>query len=115
MSATGLSAEDSTRFFGRAWGASSCGATVGWFGGKITRRAQERTRDKYDYRVMLNEDEGTHSMKLLIEEYDVDENAGVGAWVLLEPIALPAAQDQHVGVRRSGRTLTPNVRNIDQS
>ena len=84
MSATGLSAEDSTRFFGRAWGASSCGATVGWFGGKITRRAQERTRDKYDYRVMLNEDEGTHSMKLLIEEYDVDENAGVGAWVLLD-------------------------------
>ena len=54
-------------------------------------------------------------MRLPIEEYDVDENAGVGARVLLEPIALPAAQDQHVGVRRSGRTLTPNVRNIDQS
>ena len=86
-----------------------------WFGGKITRRAQERTRDKYDYRVMLNEEESTHSKRLPIEEYDVDENAGVGAWVLLEPIALPAAQDQHVGVRRSGRTLTPNVRNIDQS
>ena len=69
----------------------------------------------YDYRVMLNEDESTHSMRLPIEEYDVDENAGVGAWVLLESIALPAAQDQHVGGRRSGRTLTPNVRNIDQS
>ena len=69
----------------------------------------------YDYRVMLNEDESTHSMRLPIEEYDVDENAGVGAWVLREPIAVPAAQDQHVGGRRSGRTLTPNVRNIDQS
>ena len=54
-------------------------------------------------------------MRLPIEEYDVDENAGVGARVLLEPIALPAAQDQHVGVRRSGRILTSNVRNIDQS
>ena len=54
-------------------------------------------------------------MRLPIEEYDVDGNAGVGAWVLPEPIALPAAQDQHVGVRMSGMTLTPNVRNIDQS
>ena len=88
---------------------------LGWFGGKITHRAQERTRDQYDYRVMLTDNESTRSMRLPMEEYDVDENAGVGAWVLLEPIALPAAQDQHVGVRRSGRTLTPNVRNIDQS
>ena len=54
-------------------------------------------------------------LQLPIEEYDVDENAGVGAWVLLEPIALPATQDQHVGVCRSRRTLTPNVHNIDQS
>ena len=88
---------------------------LGWFGGKIMRRAQERTRDKYDYRVMLNEDESTHSMRLPIEEYDVDENAGVGAWVLLEPDAMPVTQNQQVGVRRSGRTLTPNVRNIHQS
>jgi len=88
---------------------------LGWFGGKIMRRAQERTRDKYDYRVMLNEDESTHSMRLPIEEYDVDENAGVGAWVLLEPDAMPVMQNQQVGVRRSGRTLTPNVRNIHQS
>ena len=79
------------------------------------RRAQERTRDKYDYRVMLNEDESTHSMRLPIEEYDVDENAGVRAWVLLEPDAMPVMQNQQVGVRRSGRTLTPNVRNIHQS
>ena len=62
---------------------------------------------------MLNEDKSTHSMRLSIEEYDVDENAGVGTQVLLEPIALPAAQDQHVGVRRSGKTSTPKVRNID--
>ena len=88
---------------------------LGWFGGKIMRIAQDRTRDKYDYRVMLNEDESTHSMRLPIEEYDVDENAGVGAWVLLEPDAMPVMQNQQVGVRRSGRTLTPNVRNIHQS
>ena len=88
---------------------------LGWLGGKITRRAQELTKDKYGHRVMLNEDESAYSMTLPIEEYDVNENAGVGAWVLLEPIARPAAQDQHVGVRRSGRTLAPNVRNIDQS
>ena len=88
---------------------------LGWFGGKIMRRAQERTRDKYDYRVMLNEDESTHSMRLPIEEYDVDENAGVGAWVLLEPDAMPVMQNQQDGVRRPGRTLTPNVRNIHQS
>ena len=87
---------------------------LGWLGGKITRRAQELTKDKYGHRVMLNEDESAYSMTLPIEEYDVNENAGVGAWVLLEPITLPAAQDQHVGVRRSERTLTPNVRNIDQ-
>ena len=54
-------------------------------------------------------------MRLPIEEYDVDENAGVGAWVLLEPDAMPVTQNQQVGVRRSGRTLTPNVRNIHQS
>ena len=58
--------------------------------------------------------ESSHSMRLPVEEYDVDENAGVGAWVLREPIVLPATQDQHVGVLRSGRTLTPYVRNIDQ-
>ena len=63
---------------------------------------------------MLNEDESTHNVRLPIEECDVDENAGVGAWVLLEPIAMPATQNQ-VGVRRSGRILTPNVRNIDES
>ena len=88
---------------------------LGWFGGKITHRAQERTRDQHDYRVMLTDNESTRSMRLPMEEYDVDENAGVGAWVLLEPIAMTGAQNQHVGVRRSGRTLTPNVRNIDQS
>ena len=87
---------------------------LGWFGGKIMRIAQDRTRDKYDYRVMLNEDESTHSMRLPIEEYDVDENAGVGAWVLLEPDAMPVMQNQQDGVRRPGRTLTPNVRNIHQ-
>lgn len=88
---------------------------LGWFGGKISRRAQERIKDKYDYRVMLKENENTQTMRAIIEEYDVDKNANVGDWMLLEPMALSAVQDQHVGVRRSGRTLTPNVRNIENS
>ena len=89
---------------------------LGWIGGKITRRAQERTRDKYDYRVMLNEDESTHSMRVPIEEYDVDENAGLGAWVLLEPIlpCLPRKINTPECAGREG-LLTPNVSNIYQS
>ena len=103
MSATGLSAEDNKKSFQRRSDSSRRGASKLLF---YPDSAWTVPGPLFRYNMYL---------RLPIEEYDVDENAGVGAWVLLEPIALPAAQDQHVGVRRSGRTLTPNVRNIDQS
>ena len=40
----------------------------------------------YDYRVHLAEDQrSVRSMKLPLDAYSTDPNAGVGAWVLLEP------------------------------
>ena len=47
-------------------------------------------------------------MKLPSKSYRTDESAAVGAWVLLEA-------GQQEGVRRSGRVLTPNVRNTELS
>ena len=43
-----------------------------------------------------------------LESYSTDEGAAVGAWVLLEAV-------EQRGVRRSGRALTPNVRNAELS
>ena len=43
---------------------------------------------------------------MTLESYSTDEGSTVGAWVLLE------AGEQR-GVRRSGRALTPNVRNAE--
>ena len=31
--------------------------SMGWFGGLITRKSQERTKELYDYRVHLEEDQ----------------------------------------------------------
>ena len=39
----------------------------------------------YDYRVHLVEDQSVRSVKLLLDAYSTDPNAGTGAWVLLEP------------------------------
>ena len=55
---------------------------------------------------MLHADGSTNSMKLPLKSYSTDEGAAVGAWVL------PEARQQE-GVRRSGRALTPNVRNTE--
>ena len=63
----------------------------------------------HDYRVILHDDGSTNSLKLPLVSYSTDEGvtcATVGAWVLLE------AGEQR-GVRRSGRALTPNVRNAE--
>lgn len=79
---------------------------LGWFGGLITRRAHQRSRCGYDYRVMLHADGSTNNFKFPLESYSTDEGAAVGAWVLLEV-------GQQEGVRRSGRALTPNVRNAE--
>ena len=38
-----------------------------WFGGRIPREAQERTRHVYDYRVVLERDKSTRGMKLPLE------------------------------------------------
>ena len=59
--------------------------SMGWFGGLITRQSQERTKHMYGYRVHLAEDQNVRSMKLPLGAYSPDPNAGVGAWVLLEP------------------------------
>ena len=38
--------------------------SMGWFGRRITRKSQERTKELYDYRVNLEEDQNVLSMKL---------------------------------------------------
>ena len=58
---------------------------LGWVSGFITRRAQARTRQDYDYRVLLERTGATLSRKLPLGKYSaVDEAAAEGAWVLLE-------------------------------
>ena len=56
---------------------------LGWFGGVITRRAQEASRRAYDYRIMLEEDQSTLSVKLPLEAYSTDicerNSGGLGA------------------------------------
>ena len=67
-----------------------------------------KKQKKYYYRVMLHPDGSTNNFKFPLESYSMDEGAAVGAWVLLEV-------GQQEGVRRSGRALTPNVRNAELS
>ena len=106
--------------------------SMGWFGGLITRQSQERTKHVYDYRVHLAEDQRVRSMKLPLDTYSTDPNAGVGAWVLLEPneeeqtgdavggsrqecqLAVTEAGGERPASSSRGRTLTPNVRNVDR-
>ena len=57
---------------------------MGWFGGYITRKSQERTSHVYDYRVHLEEDQSTGSMRLPLDRYTTDPSAALGAWALLE-------------------------------
>ena len=63
---------------------------LGWFRGRSAHKAQERTRHVYDYhRVVLDRDESAHSMKLPLELCVTDEQAALGAWVLLEANITP--------------------------
>eukprot|EP00903_Cladosiphon_okamuranus_P021062 g19348.t1 len=80
---------------------------LGWFGGVISRRAHPASRGEYDYRVILNSDGSTQSMKLPLESYSTDENAGVGSWVLLE------VEQEEARIRKSRRATTPNVRHSE--
>ena len=89
-----------------------------WFGGRIPRKAQERTRHVYDYRVVFDRDESTRSMKLPLELYGTYEQAALGAWVLLEaniaPIQdAPVADPTPRAMNRSRRLLSRNVRHTD--
>ena len=104
---------------------------MGWFGGLITRKSQERTKDLYDYRGHLEEDQSVRSLKLPLGAYSTESSAAVGAWVLLQPNEEEQREGAAVGgggqnsqlggsaaggnpaVCGRGRTLTPNVRNVD--
>ena len=106
--------------------------SMGLFGGLITRQSQERTKHVYDFRVHLVEDQRVRSVKLPLDAYSTAPNAGVGAWVLLEPYDEKQTEDAVGGSRQEcqlvvteaggerpavssrGRTLTPNVRNVDR-
>ena len=59
---------------------------LGWVKGFITRRrAQARTHQNYDYRVVIERTGATLSKKLPLGKYTaVDEAAAEGAWLLLE-------------------------------
>ena len=60
---------------------------MGWFRGVITRKAQARTSHLYDFRVFLETDGSTRSMKLPLAEYSVDGAAAEGSWALLSRCA----------------------------
>ena len=90
---------------------------LGWFGGRIALKAQERTRYVY-YRMVLERDESTRSMTLPLELCDTDEQAALGAWVMLEAEIAPL-QDAPVAdltpraMSRSARLPSPIVRHTD--
>ena len=60
---------------------------MGWFRGVITRKAQARTSDRYDFRVFLETDGSTRSVKLPLAKYSVDGAAAEGSWALLSRCA----------------------------
>ena len=92
---------------------------MGWFGGLITRQSQERTRHIFDYRVQLDLDQSTRSMKLPLEMYSGNPDAVLGSWVLLERSTVEqvdggGAAATLLGITRPGRERRPNVTLIDQ-
>ena len=90
---------------------------MGWFGGMITRQSQERTRHLYDYRVHLEADQSTRSMKLPLQRYSGVPSAAVGSWVLLKRSTVEQLDGGGaagtLGVSRAGREGRPNVTLID--
>ena len=51
---------------------------MGWFGGLITRKSQERTKKVYYYRVHLEEDQSARSVKLPLGTYSTENKRGGG-------------------------------------
>ena len=93
---------------------------LGWagLGGKISRKAQERTPHVYGDGVVLARDERTRSMKLPLDLYGTQDQAGIGAWVLLEAVIAPPRNSPVVdptpsAMSRSPRLLSLNVRHVD--
>ena len=83
---------------------------LGWFGGVITRKAQKKqNRLEYGYRVILDADQITYSLRLPPNAYSTEENSVVGAWVPLQRPTVPSR------VSRSGLALTSNVRHKELS
>ena len=61
---------------------------MGWFRGVITRKAQARTSDRYDFRVFLETDGSTRSVELsLLAKYSVDGAAAERSWAQLSRCA----------------------------
>ena len=60
---------------------------MGWFRGVTTRKAQARTSDRFDFRVFIETDDRTRSVKLPLAKYSVDGAAAEGPWVLLSRCA----------------------------
>ena len=56
---------------------------MGWFREVVTRKAQARTSDRYDFRVFVETDGSTRSVKLPLAKYSVDGAAAEGSWALL--------------------------------
>ncbi|CAN0469782.1 unnamed protein product, partial [Laminaria digitata] len=56
---------------------------MGWFRGLITRKAHTRTSHLYDFRVFLETDGSTRSLKLPLAKYSGDGAAAEGSWALL--------------------------------
>ena len=71
--------------------------SIGWFGGFITRKSPERTKDLYNYRVRLGEDQSVRSLKLPLGAYSTESSATVGAWVLLQPNEEEQTEGETVG------------------
>ena len=83
---------------------------LGWFGGVIMRKAHKKQNMlEYGYRVILNVDQITYSMKLPLNASSAEEDSVVGAWVPLKRPTLPSR------VSRAGRALTSNVRHKELS
>ena len=107
--------------------------SLGWFGGLITCKSHERTKELYDYRVHREEDQSMWSMKLQLGAYSTETNAAVRAWVLPErndkhqtwgavggggpnsQLGNSEAGGEKTAVSGRGGALAPNVRIVDHA
>ena len=67
---------------------------IGWLRGTVTRQVQAGTRHPYDYRVLVERDGSTRSVKLPLTKNLVDGSSGEGSWTLLEYFVSTAGFDK---------------------